>query len=89
MCNKTEIIANLWQNKIPRQSNDVKYECKKYEDVSDKDKKSDISHIIIDVDQDTMKQIIKNDVHKMDVCWEDQNIIVNVIGYKNFSLEYF
>lgn len=81
MCNKTEIIANLWQNKIPRQFNDVKYESKKYEDVFDKDKKSDISSMIIDIDQDiTMKQIIKNDIHKMDVCWEDQNVIINVLN---------
>ncbi|XP_071555640.1 uncharacterized protein [Temnothorax nylanderi] len=72
MCNKTEI--NLWQNKIPQQLNDVKYK-----DAFNKDKKSGILHTIIDVGQDaTMKQTIKNDIHKMDVCCdEDQDIIIN------------
>lgn len=81
MCNKTEIIANLWQNKIPRQYNDIINEDKKYEDAFDKDKKSSISHMIIDVGQDaTIKQRIKNDMYKMDVCCdEDQNIIINVL----------
>lgn len=78
-CNNTEIIADLWQNKIPRQFNDVKYEYKKYEDAFDK--KSGISHMIVDIDQDTtIKQTIKDDIYKMDVCWdEDQNIIINVV----------
>lgn len=69
MCNNTEIIADLWQNNIPRQ---------KYEDAFDK--KSGISHMIID--QDTaIKQTIKDDIYKMDVCCDkDQNIIINVIN---------
>ncbi|XP_011872469.1 PREDICTED: uncharacterized protein LOC105564597 [Vollenhovia emeryi] len=79
MCNKTEITGNLWQNKIPQQLNDVKYECKKYEYAFDKDENSGISYMIIDAGQDaTIKQKLKSDIHKMDVCWdEDQNIIVN------------
>jgi len=77
MSDKTEIIANLCQHKIPQQFNE-KYECKKFEDAFDNDKKS--SHMIIDVGQATIKQTLKNDIHKMDVCWdEDQNIIINVL----------
>jgi len=79
MCNNIEMTADLSKNKIPRQFNDIKYEYKKYEDVLDKDKKSGISHMILDIGQDAItKQTIKDDIHKMDVCWdEDQNIIIN------------
>ncbi|XP_018356060.1 PREDICTED: uncharacterized protein LOC108756618 [Trachymyrmex septentrionalis] len=76
--NNTEII-DLSQNKISQQFNDVKYKYKKYEDAFDKNKKSGISHMIIDIGQDaTTKQIIKDEIHKMDVCCdEDQNIIIS------------
>lgn len=81
MCNNTEVTADLSQSKIPRQFNDVKYEYKKYEDALDKDKKSGISHMIIDIGQDAItKQTIREAIHKMDVCWdEDQDIIINVL----------
>ncbi|XP_011697605.1 PREDICTED: uncharacterized protein LOC105455749 isoform X2 [Wasmannia auropunctata] len=77
MYNNTEIIENLSQNKIPRQFNDVKY--KKYEDALDIDKKPGVSHMIIDIGQNaTTTQTIKDDIHKTNVCWdEDQDIIIN------------
>ncbi|XP_036141117.1 uncharacterized protein LOC105833696 [Monomorium pharaonis] len=81
MCNNVDSIANIAdsrQNKIPPKFvNNVKCEYKKY--MFDKDKKSSMSHKIIDVDQDaTIKQTIKDDIYKMDVCWtEDQDVIIN------------
>jgi len=82
MCNNTEIATDLSKNKkiISQQFNDIKYEYKKYEDALDK--KSGISHMILDIGQDAItKQTIKDDIHKMDVCWdEDQNIIINVLN---------
>ncbi|XP_029669537.1 uncharacterized protein LOC115239252 [Formica exsecta] len=74
----SEIIANLWQDKVPRQFNNVKYEYKKSEDNNafNKDKKFGISQMIIDIGQNaTIKQTIKDNI---DMCWnEDQNIVVD------------
>jgi len=82
MCNNIEMATDLSKNKkiIPRQFNDVKCEYKKYEDVLDK--KSGISHMVLGIGQDAItKQTIKDDIHKMDVCWnEDQNVIINVLN---------
>ncbi|XP_072755428.1 uncharacterized protein [Anoplolepis gracilipes] len=72
----SEIVADLWQDKIPRQFNNVKYEHKKSKDNKfEKDKKFSVPQMIIDIDQNaTIKQTIKDN---MDVCWtKDQNIIV-------------
>ncbi|XP_012227693.1 uncharacterized protein [Linepithema humile] len=79
--NNTEIKANCLQNKISQQFNDVEYESKHCKDTCafDKDKKSDISYMIIDIGQNaTIKQTVRNNTHKMDVHWdEDQNVVVD------------
>ncbi|XP_050449061.1 uncharacterized protein LOC126850269 isoform X2 [Cataglyphis hispanica] len=69
----SEIITNLWQDKIPRHFNNVNYEYKKSEnDVFDKDKKFGVSQMIMDIGQNAT---IKDNI---DMCWdEDQNIVVD------------
>lgn len=71
----------MWQNKNPRQFNNVKCEYKKSEDNNafDKDKKFGVSQII-DIGQNaTTKQTIKDNIYKMDMCRDaDQNIVVDV-----------
>ncbi|KAL6435469.1 hypothetical protein ACFW04_005444 [Cataglyphis niger] len=69
----SEIITNLWQDKIPRQFNNVSYEYKKSENnVFDKDKKFGVSQMIMDIGQNAT---IKDNI---DMCWnEDQNIVVD------------
>jgi hypothetical protein len=81
--NDIEIKANCLQNEISQQFNDVKYESKHCKDTCafDKDKKSDISYMIIDIGQNaTIKETVRNNMYKMDVHWdEDQNIVVDVL----------
>jgi len=81
--NDIEIKANCLQNEISQQLNDVQYESKHCKDTYtfDKDKKSDISYMIIDIGQNaTIKQTVGNNTYKMDVHWdEDQNIVVDVL----------
>lgn len=73
----------MWQDKVPRQFNNVKYEYKKSEDNNafNKDKKFGVSQMIIDIGQNaTIKQTIKDNI---DMCWnEDQNIVVDVLKIK-------
>jgi len=76
-------LKDFCQDKIPRQSNNVKHQLEKYEDINAfiKDKKSGISQIIIDVRQNAIiKQTIKENTYQMDVCLDgDQNIVVDVL----------
>lgn len=78
--------ANCLQRKISQQFNDVKYESKHCKDTCtfDKDKKSDVSYVIIDIGQNaTIQQTVGNDVRKMDVHWdEEQTIVVDVLKMK-------
>lgn len=68
----------MWQDKIPRQFNNVNYEYKKSENnVFDKDKKFGVSQMIMDIGQNAT---IKDNI---DMCWdEDQNIVVDVLKIK-------
>lgn len=85
----TEIKANCLQSKISQESNDAESKRRKDTCAFDKDKKSDISYMIIDIGQDAaVKQTIKNDTHKMDVhCDEDQNVVVDVLGDEIWTIK--
>ncbi|GAB1865543.1 hypothetical protein CAJAP_06622 [Camponotus japonicus] len=69
---KDSEIEESWQDKIPRQFNNVEYKTSKDNNVFDKNEKFDVSQMIINIDQ---SETIKDNT---DVYWnEDQNIILD------------
>lgn len=87
----TEIILDLSQDKTLRLSNDIRYACKKSDDIDayDKDTEPDVSKVAIYVDrkgvQTVEQETIKENVRRMDnVCWEDddRSIFVDVLETK-------